>query len=151
MEGRILELEIEEKLKEFYTRAVQIRSSNSLDNIYIDEPLLIKGPSGVGKSTVIRNWAEKKKNKINFVEFSCADIKPVNNCLFTANDIDRMSRENTIVFFDDYDLATEETKKHIDRLVTKRTVVDKSEQSAEIGLGYVMFVILAETVPARRK
>ena len=146
-----MELEIEEKLKEFYARAVQIRSSNSLDNIFIDEALKISGPSGVGKSTVIRNWAERKKSKINFVEFSCAEIKPVNNCLFSSDEIERMNRENTIIFFDDYDLATDETKKHIDRLVTKRVVIDKGDQNGETTLSYVMFVILAETVPARKR
>lgn len=146
-----MELEIEEKLKEFYAKAVQIRSSNSLDNIFIDEALKISGPSGVGKSTIIRNWAEKKKSKINFVEFSCADIRPVNNCLFTSEQIERMNRENTIIFFDDYDLATEETKRHIERLVTKRVVNEKGEQNGETVLNYVMFVILAETVPARKK
>lgn len=146
-----MEIEIEEKLKAFYTRATQLKASNSLDNVFIDEALRISGPAGVGKSTIIRRWAEKKKSKINFVEFSCTEKQASNNCLFSSSDIERMNRPNTIVFIDDYDLATEETKRHVDRLVTKRVATNKGEVNEEVSLVYVMFVILAETVPARRQ
>ena len=145
-----MEIEIEERLKEFYTKAVNLRNSNSLDRVFIDEALKISGPSGVGKSTIIRTWAEKKKNKINFVELSCAEIKSDNGGMFTADEVEKLERENTIIFFDDYDLATDETKRQIDRLVTTRMVTCKGS-GGERDLPYVLFVILAETVPARKR
>ena len=129
--------------------------AKTLDRAYAaGENVCINGLSGIGKTSIVRQWLEDHK-EINGVWFDGALLRTPEVGIFdgvlekngltligrefSSDEIDLMCRPDTVIVIDNYHLADEVAKAHVD-LLCDGFVVDGREEDNFKELPDVRFV-----------
>ncbi len=117
----------------------------------------ISGPTGCGKTAIVKSWAKHNEDKINSFYFDCtlladASGKEINfrdltltGELFDEETIDAISsKTNLVVVFDNYHFASRNVKSHI-LLLCDRYIVDSRCESGLRKLDNIEFVCTINT------
>ncbi len=125
-------------MEEFY---VECELTEALDNSLKNKKYLeIDGPTGTGKTAIVKSWLNHNKDKINSMYFDCATLKDcegelfyigkfiLSGQLFSSEEIDHLaSLPNLVIIVDNYHLASSNVKQHI-QLLSYGYVIDQREK-----------------------
>ena len=119
---------------------------------YSIKNVMISGRTGIGKTARIMAWAEKYED-INFVTFDAAlmGITEIDGhrLLFSTDEVDRMDKENTVVFFDNYHRIRPEVEAELNLFFDERMVADLRDESGYRTLKNIRFAVVAYTEQPR--
>lgn len=119
-----------------------------------NQNLMISGRTGYGKTARILAWADEHK-ELNFVAFQVPQLNlraaAAGTPLFTTYEIDRMAQPDSVIFLDDYDLASPAVSEALNEIIDNRRVQDAREASRYRRLEKVLFLVAAITTGARRR
>ncbi len=129
----------------FASKAIVVGGSLNYSPINI----AFQGLSGIGKTSIIRQWAKDHAEEINFIERDAA-LLTVNliggaPVVFSTYEVERMSRPDTVLFIDNYHLIRKDVEQQINRLLKDRLVVDVTSPSGTRVLANILFVVIAIT------
>ena len=114
------------------------------------ECIMFEGLTGSGKTAMIRAWAEKKKDEINFVEFDASNLIVYTvdgeSIVFSSAEIELMSKDDTVVFIDNYQYMRKDTAQQINRLLDDKIVRDPANPKEEKTLEKILMVVAARTI-----
>ncbi len=151
-----IELQLNEALKEARGRA-EIKEMAAAMNAAVagkqdyTRPinLMIKGPTGCGKTSIITQWGKDHAEEINFFTMDAAlmnvsdvDGTPV---IFSTDEIERLAAPDTVLFIDNYHLIKKDVEREINKLMDNREAADISVPSGVIKLDNILFVVVAFT------
>lgn len=121
------------------------------------ENLMLTGPTGVGKTAIVKSWLNHNKDKINGYYIDAATIS---NCgseilqkddltligqIFSSETIDLLTLlSNLVIVVDNYHLISKSVKEHI-MLLCDGYVVDFRQQNDFKKINNIEFVCLIKT------
>ncbi len=109
--------------------------------------LMFSGLPGTGKTSIIREWGSKHADEINFVEMDAAILRTAvlegKRILFSDDEVEMMSRPDTVLFIDNYQYLNEEAEEELNKLLDFRKVQMLHEERT---LDSILFVVVAVTV-----
>lgn len=137
---------------------ITMQLDHSLDT---KQNVMISGPSGIGKTAIVKSWLKHNKDKVNGYYIDCAYIhehhtdRHEKNGLtlfgqvFSSRTIDYMAASpHTVIVADNYHLLKGNLKNHI-LLLCDGYVVDNKEENGLKKLNNLEFVCLIETKNAQ--
>ena len=126
----------------------------------IERPnLLFEGPTGIGKTGVIREWIDEHKDKINPYYLDGCYLKKVTSLneevikndlklssqLFSSDEIDKLSSlDKLVVVIDNFNLLSNLVKNHI-YLLSDGYVIDNREDTKLKEISNLLFYVIVIT------
>lgn len=110
------------------------------DSLKNKEYLEVNGPTGTGKTSIVKSWLNHNKDKISWIYFDGANLKDcqgemffvgnliLSGQLFSSEEIDKMlAKANLVIVVDNYQFLSSNAKQHI-QLLSRGYVVDQREK-----------------------
>ncbi len=148
---RILNSDLENAKERAFIKAVAKNAVVVGDGLN-DHPInrMISGPTGHGKTAIITQWGRAHQDEINFYVMDAALLTVTDiggkRVIFSTDEIARMSKPDTVLFFDNYHRLDKSVEPEINKLMDKRIVVDLNAPGGEKVLDNILFVVVAVTV-----
>lgn len=110
---------------------------------------MFSGPSGTGKTSLIKRWAEDHKNEINFLVFDAAFLSVAEiggkSVIFSTAEIEQMSQPDTVLFVDNWQHLKKDVENQLNLLLDEKIVIDPTQPDGKRVLDGLLMVIAACT------